>query len=232
MAQKPVRKLWFNPIAGGCAVVWALTLIPGCLLLLRMQESLRQADARVAPQEAWTYAAAFAGQRDGLFPAMAPQAGHLTFDLDMMNPDYVAEDASEACFDDDYMVYLGFAVTNEAEGQAFVQAYREQAAKGAGFDTDIPVAAGTGTLGGDTLYRLRLEMADFLDKEGVPFDHDADVAARIPVFVERPGHYRASGAWVAYLDGHTAFLPYPGPFPMTRAFVKALETLDGLEDSR
>lgn len=52
--------------------------------------------------------------------------------------------------------------------------------------------------------------------------------SEIPVMVERP-ELHGNGGHVLYLDGHVEFLPYPGPFPMTEAFIEGLRSLDRME---
>lgn len=52
--------------------------------------------------------------------------------------------------------------------------------------------------------------------------------AKIPVLIERP-ELHGDGGHVLYMDGHVAFMPYPGKFPMTSAFIDGLRSLDALE---
>ena len=49
--------------------------------------------------------------------------------------------------------------------------------------------------------------------------------SRMPVLIERPGRYKGSGAWVVFMDSHVAYLPYPGPFPMTQSFIEGLSAI-------
>ncbi|MCL4693921.1 MAG: hypothetical protein KJ060_15590 [Candidatus Hydrogenedentes bacterium] len=58
----------------------------------------------------------------------------------------------------------------------------------------------------------------------------AVVQSRVPVMVERP-ELHGNGGHVLYMDGHVEFVPYPGPFPMTVAFIDGLRSLDRLEPS-
>ena len=50
----------------------------------------------------------------------------------------------------------------------------------------------------------------------------------IPVIIERPG-LQKGGSNVLFLDGHVEFIAYPGKWPMTEKFIKALESLDELK---
>jgi len=52
--------------------------------------------------------------------------------------------------------------------------------------------------------------------------------SRIPIVIERP-ELHGDGGHVLYLDGHVAFVPYPGKFPMTTAFIEGLRSLDALK---
>lgn len=113
--------------------------------------------------------------------------------------------------------YLGFAVSSESEGDSLIAAVG-----GAGsLDRDVVTEPGKGTLGSSLLYRIRQDLPDHLAEAGVTQDADRAILAQFPVIIERPkdGH-----AWVFYLDGHTEYLPYPGEFPLTERFVKALGT--------
>jgi len=50
-----------------------------------------------------------------------------------------------------------------------------------------------------------------------------------PVLIERPSLQR-EGSHVLFLDGRVEFIPYPGRWPMTEKFIKALESLDELKE--
>ncbi|MCH7960477.1 MAG: hypothetical protein IID08_10105 [Candidatus Hydrogenedentes bacterium] len=53
----------------------------------------------------------------------------------------------------------------------------------------------------------------------------------VPLLIERPGLHK-DGAHVLYHDGHVEFIEYPGKFPMTEKFIRALESLDELKEAR
>ena len=59
-------------------------------------------------------------------------------------------------------------------------------------------------------------------------DLDGITLSRYPLFIERPGLQRG-GSNVLFWDGHVEFMEYPGPWPMTEKFIKALESLDELK---
>jgi hypothetical protein len=117
---------------------------------------------------------------------------------------------------EDYF-YLGYAIASEEEGLALVDAVRHAVS----LYHDIPITPGKGTLGSTKLYRLRNNLADDLARDGVTKQVDPQLLARVPVVIERP---KGSHAWVVFLDFHIERLPYPGPFPMSKRFIKALES--------
>jgi hypothetical protein len=84
----------------------------------------------------------------------------------------------------------------------------------------IPVPKGKGTLGSETLYRLHNDLLEILATDHIVPKEAPKLRRQIPILVQRPieGH-----AWVVYLDLHAEYLPYPGPYPLTEAFIQALE---------
>ncbi len=120
--------------------------------------------------------------------------------------------------------YLGHAVTNEAEGLTLLRVYRERLERGESLEGDIPVPAGSGTAGSDTLYALRTDLPEVLEEDGI--DVADDFATQVPWFIEHPGNYELPGGWVVPLQRQgIRFMAYPGEFPMTENFITALETL-------
>ncbi|MCC6697536.1 MAG: hypothetical protein IT365_18045 [Candidatus Hydrogenedentes bacterium] len=188
-----------------------------------------------------------ATQNDGLLPPLDPSSGHLRPKPGVGHPAFLVDgrvkkleakpDAGlllsylddgraftmKELFASCDFFYLGYAVSNEKEGAALIDAYRARTAQGLGFEEDLAVAAGSGTLGTATLYRLRTDLAEQLAETGVKIEEDSPLP--FPVFVERPGHYSVPGGWVIYLDRRVEWLPYPGPFPMTESFMKSLESI-------
>ncbi|MBX7258368.1 MAG: hypothetical protein K1Y02_18535 [Candidatus Hydrogenedentes bacterium] len=161
---------------------------------------------RLAPWGAWPWHVA------GVTPVM----------LDDRNaqPVYLLKDF----FESDRYFYLGYAVSNDTEGRAFLRAYAAQMASGAGFDKDLPVEKGQGTFGTDTLYRLNMRLCQNLLAQGVHLQ-PGQTESSIPIFFDRPGLYPQPGGWVCYLDGSYRFVPYPGPFPMTPEFIAGLNEI-------
>lgn len=121
--------------------------------------------------------------------------------------------------------YLGYMCSNEAEAMAFLDVYSAQIHGGTPFDIDLPATGGTGSFGTDRFIRLREDNAAPgrlpPDIANVP----SEFASRVPLVIEDPGHYERPGGWVIYLNRHAEFLPYPGPFPMSEAFISRLRAL-------
>ena len=118
--------------------------------------------------------------------------------------------------------YLNHAVTNESEGLAYVEAYRAAALAGDGFDHDFVLDDGT------VLPRTLYE------------DWTKEDARKIPVLIEKVGHHPKNftflgfpvfeidigGAHVLFSDGNYQFMEMDEGFPMTSAFIEALESID------
>jgi hypothetical protein len=112
--------------------------------------------------------------------------------------------------------YLGYVVKNDADAREFLRAYLAQVLQRGDFSEDLVVP------GLDTKIS-RLRTPDFPASDSGPEPE----SSRIPVFVERPAHYRGfSGGHVAFLDGHIEYRDYPGPFPMSQEFIGVLRTID------
>ncbi len=119
--------------------------------------------------------------------------------------------------------YLGYAMTNEQTGLAFVRAYKAALAHGHVPTGDITVPMGEGDGGGSTIFRLRDGVGtSFIQNINNPAETEAS-ESEIPVMISRPVD---GGGNVLFMDGHVEFMKYPGKFPMTPAFISALESLD------
>ena len=121
--------------------------------------------------------------------------------------------------------YLGYVLTSDAEGLVFVEACRKHQADGGGFEEDLPAPAGKGSFGGDRFLRLRTDLAQVLVAQGVSTEEAQRRIGQVPVLIDRPQPGARAGGWVVYLDRHSAYLPYPGVFPMTERFLQSLDTL-------
>ena len=116
--------------------------------------------------------------------------------------------------------YLGYEMQTEEEGLAFIQAYRD-------------TVKATGKPPTEDLIQLRTstgKISEKLARFGTKEHESLDTARVTPFIIERPGYLRG-GSNVVYMDGHTEFIPYPGKWPMTEKFIRALESLDALKES-
>ena len=134
---------------------------------------------------------------------------------------------------------LGYALPDEETGLAFADAYKDAVR-----DTGKP-SLGKTELGLPLLKWTPGPLPisgpgsiSFLPDKGGTDGYEAFVQGQggsvplssIPVLIERPG-FQDAGSNVLYLDGTVRFMPYPGEWPMTEKFIKALESLDELKET-
>lgn len=74
----------------------------------------------------------------------------------------------------------------------------------------------------------RQGMERFLITEIGNPNSSSQLQSRLPIVIERPERH-GDGGHVLYMDDHVEFVPYPGKFPMTPAFIEGLRSLDALE---
>ena len=87
--------------------------------------------------------------------------------------------------------------------------------------SDLSAPAGQGNNNGNTVYRLRVGVARFLITDTNSPGAELMAESIVPVMWDRVplqrhdfSHQRPLGGNVLYFDGHTDFVPYPGPAPM------------------
>ena len=193
----------------------------------------------------------YSEDHSGLLPPLDPEPGRLMFERHVMFSEYMMTGRHVSIeydpdvpvgwkdYDrdprhrknpdliDDYSIwYLGYRVTNEAEGRAFVAGYIQAMLAKVDFGDSLPVPEPWREGLPESLPRLYA-------KEGTAFAEPSPAvnpeAAMTVVFIEHPGHYLPyTGGWVVYLDGHREFIPYPGRFPMTEEFIGGLRAIDDL----
>jgi len=186
----------------------------------------------------------------GAYPPWDPRPGHLFFDRAAVNPTFrlahplnrlpgtpdtalvVGQINNQMGFildsfpDETKYIYLSHAVTNEQEGLALLDAYRTAVETNRSFQDSLPAEAGGGTCGADQFYRLRNDLQQNLTQDGVTIPEGMDLSQSVPVLFERPHGEKDKGAWVVPMNRRPVWVPYPGPFPMTERFIKAIEALE------
>lgn len=184
----------------------------------------------------------FADRNAGVWPALDPRPGHLMFAKEeiyldpailvchadrkaaAMLKDIEPRPANVAHFlEGSGYWYLGYALPTEEDGMAFVEAYMELSKAGKGLPKALDLVSPRGLI----LPALK----DGIEQAYVQDSSDPATIARaqaaIPVIVERPSAHEG-GANVLYMDGHVEFVKYPGKYPMSERFVKALESIQEL----
>jgi len=228
--------------------IFAAIMLPA---MARAREAARRASCQNNMKQVGLVCKMFANENDGRFPELSPEAGRLMFinqgtrQEHPLFPEYLPDMSPLVCpsdidagilkdnsalsdpsllMDDHSYFYLGYVVRNDAEVEAFADAYEQHVSSGNTFDRDLDAPAGTGTGGSDKIYRLREDI-----ERSVRGDADTGlVQAAIPVLIERPEHHLPGGGNVLYMDGHVEFLRYPSKWPMTERTIGILESLDGL----
>ena len=170
--------------------------------------------------------------KDDCFPPLSKEPGIFAFDPREIVPDFLADPACLECpaatkaGAPSPFRYFGYALANEREGMAFLAAYYDHMAQGlpmTGILT-IPSRAKSG------IYGKIQRLCDGIDRfyvYGAGISSAAtNVNGLLPVMLELPGPHGDSGGHVLYMDGHVAWLPYPGPFPMTPAFIEGIKAVE------
>ena len=115
----------------------------------------------------------------------------------------------------------------DAEGElalAYVETYRKVVQEGDGnLDTDFD---DTTSQDKRKIYRTREGIDRFFITDINNPAGSALAQSVIPVLIERPGTHQPDGGNVLFLDGHVEYIKYPGKFPMTKAFIEGLRSLD------
>jgi prepilin-type processing-associated H-X9-DG protein len=190
----------------------------------------------------------FANESRGeVFPPLTTLRGQLAMDASKIFPEYVAdvnvyispahpdynqirniaqtEGAASVIGDHSYW-YLGYTLPDEATGLAFVNSFRAAAKAGETLTEDIEAPE----LEQNRIFRLREGIERFMITDINNPSSSAIMQSQLPVLIERPGFFEG-GTNVLFMDGHVEFMPYPGKFPMTENFIKALESLNDVRET-
>lgn len=149
--------------------------------------------------------------------------------------------------------YMGYALPNEKAGLAFVDAYRKAIEESGQPPTgEIELESPIEIIDVEYAHKPMsvisplntMVSTSFFDQDGKQVGSGVSIESEpnevafnyggsfriipLPIFIERPSLQRG-GSNVVWGDGTVEFIPYPGPWPMTERFIKALESLDALK---
>ena len=192
----------------------------------------------------------YAAEHDGRYPSLSPEPGRLMLSRAGFSPEYLHDISALVCpavaewnyigdsfslgrsqrptedlEDDRCYVYLGYALTNDAEVRAFADAYRARPEAGDGFSEDLIVPEGQGNTGANRIYRLREGIERLFIADVHHPSPDSIAPSQIPIVIEWPENHQRTGGYVLYMDGHVQFMPYPGRWPMTKETISMLKSL-------
>jgi prepilin-type processing-associated H-X9-DG protein len=164
--------------------------------------------------------------RDDIYPKYSNDPALLMCPADFKRPDARTPEADKPQWylDHSSYWYIAHMATNEEEGQAYLEAYRKVIEDGDGnLDTDL-VAPGLPSREIPRLYGgSRMDFPDFWYFNSL---------SETPVLIEHTDQHGPDGGNVLFMDGHVEFIKYPGKFPMTKAFIEGLKSLEKLDVSR
>ncbi len=134
-------------------------------------------------------------------------------------------DQTQWHFDHSSYWYIAHAIMNEKQGLAYIKAFRKTVEEGDG-NLDINLAADI--MPGGKIYRTREGIERFFITDINDPRATYKSQSTIPVLIERVGNHEPEGGHVLFMDGHVEYLRYPGEFPMTKAFIEGLQSLENV----
>lgn len=181
-------------------------------------------------------------EMDKMYPTHLSTPLFLLSPADPMRREYQDSGLTPAfCFENSSYFYLGYKVWDDETVKAFAEAYTRRLEEGTGFETDLPVDAPI-----ERLTRLddapqRHSMVPSEEAGHPRWEFLNHPTSAVPCLIERPHPYPGPfglhllvpialskptmGGMVAYQDGHTEFIPYPGKWPMTEKTISVLTEL-------
>lgn len=183
------------------------------------------------------YLREYASDHGGLLPPISPSSGNLTVDPVGFYPDYLEntcwlqcewsdarhrgghgknDDLGLAGFNDDSFCYLPWAVTNEVEGLAFIEAYKN-------LNGDARTEDLTVYIDGKQRVLPRIRFSDAVLAKTI------DTASpKIPIAVEWPNKFHTDGT-VLYANGWIVTMKLGEAFPMTEEFINGLREIASMD---
>ncbi len=193
-----------------------------------------QNDVKVLPERLREYAA----DHEGLLPPISPTRGNLMIDPEGFYPEYLDNacwlqcewsdmrrtadsegknrDSGLSGFSDDSFCYLPWAIKDEGEGLAFIEAYKTLDLKQRGDDLRVHV-------GGAERVLPRIRLSDEVLTQTV-----GKTQPDIPIAVEWPDKFHRGGT-VLYANGNIRTLKMGEAFPMTKDFINGLHEIASMD---
>lgn len=223
---KIVAVLFVSLVGVGCYFLWELRQSSRCASctndIFFLREGLRK----------------YAVDHEGLLPPISPTHGNLMIDPEGFYPTYLDnacwlqcewsdmrrtagsegknEDLGLSGFTDDSFCYLPWEIRNEAEGLAFIGAYKSLNLNKR--DDNLTVHVGGAER---VLPRIRLSDEALTQTDG-------RTQPDIPIAVEWPDKFHRGGT-VLYANGHIRTLKMGEAFPMTIDFINGLQKIASMD---
>ena len=106
--------------------------------------------------------------------------------------------------------YLGYLVRDEEEMKRYLRGVANPGYGSDDFGDDLRVVVDGFAV---SVYRMGVKPP--------PYAGEVDLS-KVPILIEKLGHYPTEGGYVVYGDGRVEFLKYPGPWPMTETTMTLL----------
>lgn len=206
----------FVPVAGfSIAIVLARMLTPSSY---EPMEDNISATMKMIHDNCWEAATT---HPEKCFPSLSRTPGKIRCDTSKFTLPYTERPDRDKRF-----FYLGYEMRSEREMEAFSRLYKAAYTSGKWLEGDLVCP----DVEGGIIPRLNIRPpAPIPDAERppLPFMRGGD----IPVLIENIENNQGKGGHVLFLDGHVAFMEYPGQWPMTEKTIAWLNELDQIGPS-